>query len=172
MEEKHCTNCEEIVKENDKFCANCGNDLSTNDFVPEEEKNVINGVKVITSEEEITEDLKEDNKEDKDKANTLTFMSLACAFIFAPLARFIVSVISDDNIFHRLIASVPGLLYAVSFGLIIYVRFKYPKHTFSKVVLIIYIVLTIIGIIAFIVLFYVFMESLRLILEAFSGCPG
>ena len=81
-------------------------------------------------------------------ANILTAVSLGMNFVATSLLKIAVTFNSNTKV---LVESLSGILPLASLGLLIYVRVKYPKNLFSKIVLILYISGFVLGVIAMIV---------------------
>ena len=84
--------------------------------------------------------------EDKKKANLLCIISLGCMFILPVVFSVILLILSDIGIDEDVLGVITMILglgitgsEIAALGLMIYVRIKYPKSTFGKVLMWIYI---------------------------------
>ena len=128
----YCKFCGSPVKDNDSFCTNCGSQIiksnQSNDIVFQ------------------------DNK----RANKLCLLSLFWLFIFPAYTALLSVFLEKGGDFFSIIYSLHEAISAISpfiaLILMVYVRVKYPKNTFGKVLMWLYIVLFIILLIAFVYL--------------------
>ncbi|SFC17137.1 hypothetical protein [Ruminococcus albus] len=79
--------------------------------------------------------------EDKKKANTMCIISLLLMFCVNPL------IVEISRNGYENITSISGFSGLAALILMIYVRVKYPKNTFGKVLMIVYIVFFVLGLI-------------------------
>lgn len=119
-----CEKCGEKIKEGNSFCTNCG--------TPKKLINKVEQTEVVQNNVVVDEDNK--------KANLLCIISLLCYFV-GPIIFFLVSVVL------ALLSKTLGTIFNVLVGapriagivLMIVARIKYPKNTFAKVLMWIYI---------------------------------
>jgi len=142
----YCEKCGEKIKEGNNFCTNCGTPKKViNKVEVKEEQKVVGGPTVIVVENKVDEENK--------KANILCTISLLCYFI-GPILLFLISLClsfiskSLGSVFNILI-SAPRIAAIV---LMIVARVKYPKNTFAKVLMWIYIGIIIAGFILGVIL--------------------
>ena len=139
MKDKFCTKCGNKLEDIDKFCGKCG------EPVPGAQTQTVDGnVQQVPVNPKNIPISPEDNK----KANLLTLLCLGLNAL-VPVLIYLFNLIGID---YKIIEPFLGALPMASLAILIYVRVKYPKNIFSKVVLILYIVGFIIGIILLIVL--------------------
>ena len=114
------------------------------------------------------------NKEDKSKANNLCILSILLNFV-PPLLTGVFSSIFNSNlngesfissVIFKVLYFILGVCPTAAFIIIIYVRIKYPKNTFGKVLMIFYIV----GIIIYIFLFVAILVTCSSALNEMRGC--
>ena len=145
---KYCFNCGNKLKKGDKVCSECGTKLDT--F---KEEKVVKEAKIEseTVKDEVKNEKKEDTSSlkgsyhndniktshvvnesstDADTPIYLCIASLICTFILTPLMPFL-----------------KGLPLLIGLGLMVFVRISYPKSTFGKVLMWLYIILYVIAII-------------------------
>ncbi len=149
----YCKNCGKELGNEDKFCSNCGlenkldpdnNKIDTlKDNETTTDKNVPIGDKPINGDNNSISD-----KEDRE-CNTLCIISLICLFINGGILSIYGTKLSESSSFSNVL----GLAPLVGVVLMIVARVKYPKKTFPKVLMWIYIVNIIIFIIFFIMFF-------------------
>ena len=115
--------------------------------------------------------------EDKKKANTMCIISLICMFVPSLISGVVTVLLSaalqgtgksdfstTSNVYELITSFVyllTGAAEIASWVLMIYVRVKYPKNVFGKVLMILYIGLVILGIIGTVILFIACIETLR-----------
>lgn len=149
-----CSKCGKEIDETLNFCPNCGNNLKEQveenkiDDVPEskeevKENNPLKGSYEITNNNnsEISEEDLLKIKE-TEMANNLCVVSLLLYFLGGFVFGFIPGL-----------GKILGMLSPLAaIGIMVYVRIKYPQNIFGKVLMIVYIVLTILAIIGLILL--------------------
>ena len=132
---KYCSNCGQPTVEDAKFCASCGTALN-----------------------EVNDQILEIQKEEKRKGNNLAWTSLGLFLVnwLFSGATFL-TVGSSTNkfsmMFAQILSYIPGLCFLASIIIMIVGRVKYPKNTFLKVLMWIYIAV----IIAFVAMYIVTM---------------
>ncbi len=129
----YCKNCGNVCNNGEVTCPKCGKPLEVSYYTA------------------ITPQLKKEQvytKEDKDKANLLAAISLLCF-----LAPWLISGLFLKTDFEYIVSNLSGVLELASFVLMIYVRVRYPKNVFGKVLMWLYIVLGILFIISMIIFF-------------------
>lgn len=141
----YCKNCGNVCSFTDTVCKNCGNKLDVSFYA--------NNISQVKKEVVYT-------KEDNDKANLLS----ACSLL-SFLLPFLLSFIFANTGLIEFVGNISVLLELVSFSLMIYVRIKYPKNIFGKVLMFLYIVVLILFIISIVVF-------LIACIDAISKCPG
>ena len=137
-----CEKCGSKLTPGDAFCTQCGAPI------PETKKEV-----VVQSVED---------PEDKKKANMLCTISLILKYgmgLIVGVTSGVFSTIASSSTSHTAISSINAVLASLSgiaglgaFVLMIVVRVKYPKNTFGKVIMWIYIIELILSILAAIIL--------------------
>ena len=153
-EEYKCKKCGATLVGGAKFCKECGEPVDV--VVP----STIVQQPVVTP----TDSKNYISPEDNNKANMLTAISLVTNIFSSIIAGFLSAFGMND----AFVSAVGGLLPLVSLGLLIYVRIKYPKNVFSKVLLIIYLVLFFGGIL--LMLLFVFACAIACSTMDTSGC--
>ena len=109
------------------------------------------------------------NNEDNQKANNLCILSVVLNFVPFVLIGLFSSIFADtlnrETIISSVIFEIFSLILRVcpvlAFIIMIYVRVKYQKNTFGKVLMIFYIVGIIIGIISFALLLFTCFSEMR-----------
>ncbi len=137
----YCKNCGKELSSEDKFCSNCG---LGNKLDPD--NNQTNTLK--DNETSANSSGTINDKEDRE-CNILCIISLICLFINSGVLSIYGTKLDEANSF----SSILGLAPLVGVVLMIVARVKYPKKTFPKVLMWIYIVNIIIFIIFFIMFF-------------------
>ena len=115
--------------------------------------------------------------EDKKKANTMCIISLICMFVPSLISGVVTVMLSaalqgtgksdfstTSNVYELITSFIyllTGAAEIASWVLMIYVRVKYPKNVFGKVLMILYIGLVVLGIIGTVILFIACIETLR-----------
>ena len=133
-----CSECGNKLEEGSVFCTSCGNKL-------EEAPQVVNNAPQTADVE---------SPEDKKKAHILCIISLI--LFFAPSVvnvglSYLINTFSTAGLYTGY--SLSGLTSLVAIVLMIVARVKYPKNTFAKILMWIYIVLIILGTVAMIAVF-------------------
>ena len=101
-----------------------------------------------------------DNEDDDNKkanqecciAVLLNIIGFVCSYLYA-------------SVFFKFGPIIAELLFSIGFILMIHVRIKYPKNTFGKILMIMYILVIIFAIISFIVFIYTCISCAQ-------SCPG
>ena len=107
---------------------------------------------------------KENEKENK-KANQLCVIALIfyiitiMHFLKNQIIKPMEDVFRTNHLIHILILFIVGIAPLLSFIITIYVRLKYPKNTFAKVLFTIIVLSVILGVIGGIILFYVMFKN-------------
>jgi hypothetical protein len=139
-----CNKCGKELKENDKFCPECGQ--------------VVNEIKEEVKEEIKKEEVKPQEPVIEEKRivsgmkNDTFFCVLSLIFYIGgpALSKLFLMFKSYSSIFET-IANITRLFPLIGFGLVIYAKVKYPKSKFAKTLLIIYIILFAIAIVYIII---------------------
>ncbi len=146
-----CIKCGKELNEGDKFCRDCGQKVE--DVKQSEAQNSqsqtqsqVQTQEVVKEEKRIVSSMENDT--------FLCIISLACYF-GGPIITWLLNIISYKIPFMAIFNRITSLLPLFAFGLVIYTKVKYPKSTFAKTLLIIYIVLFAISLI----LLFVFIVS-------------
>ena len=138
-----CTNCGEKIENGDKFCIKCGTPVvhteELQNLVQQSNKTVINN---NISENSMSE-------EDKKNANILCIISLICTY-GSGLFPLLTTLNNSES--ESMFSSVFSMGPLIGLVLMIIARIKYPKSTFAKILMWVYIVNIIILIIGMIVL--------------------
>lgn len=122
-----------------------------------------------------------DPKKDDKLPNILCGISLACEivpYILSGIVMYIASALTegDTSSVYEIITSIMGTLNVLfmiaGLVLMIYVRVKYPKNIFGKVLMWLYIIMGIIGIIVFIVYMVFIMVTCVACFSCLSDMPG
>lgn len=139
--DKFCVNCGNELKPEDKFCGGCGAPVP--------------GADMQVQAPDVPQDANKKNREltpeEKKEADKLTIVSLLLGLI-GPAIEYVLLLVGVDS---KSIQSLVGLFPIAALALLIYVRVKYPKHLFSKVLFIIYII----GLVISVVLIIAFMMA-------------
>ena len=125
----YCKNCGTKLDEDDLFCTNCG--TAKND-----KKEVVEKVEIKNNEMSET---------DTKNANLLCILSLIFVFAFDMIAGIITVIIPPLG---ELLFSISPLANLTGLVLMIVARVKYPKSTFAKILMWVYIALFILAIVA------------------------
>lgn len=141
----YCKNCGSTCNNGDTVCSNCGKSLEVSYYT--------NITPEVKKEEVYT-------KEDNDKANLISAISLLCF-----IAPFLITGLFLNSGLESLVSNLISLLELASFVLMIYVRVKYPKNIFAKVLMWFYIVAITLMIILVAVFFFACFAAL-------ASCPG
>lgn len=137
-----CRSCGAKIEEGNKFCTVCGSSVQDN-----------NDNNNITANKE---DIKEKTPEEQDAiANKLCWLSLGLTFGFPIIGLFFASLRLTVFTYITSWGPIAGLI------CLIIARIKYPKNTFSKILLISYIILLIIGIILLILIVKACVSAIR-----------
>lgn len=116
-------------------------------------------------EEKLNIEPKKDNTKDNKKANKLCVVALILYvitiinFFKNEIINRIVAVIQINELIRLLIFFIVGIAPLLSFIIIIYVRLKYPKNTFAKILFTIIVLSVIICIIVGIMIFYAMFKN-------------
>lgn len=123
------------------------------------------------------------NPDDERKANVFCIASLICVFLprvlqFLGYLFFgtLLQQVGRESVLHDRISgalSALGILSLIAgIVLVIYVRVKYPKNIFGKVLMWIYIVLAVLILIAFIVMLVACTLACSYLIETCQGCAS
>lgn len=123
------------------------------------------------------------NPDDERKANVFCIASLICVFLprvlqFLGYLLFgtLLQQVGRESVLHDRISgalSALGILSLIAgIVLVIYVRVKYPKNIFGKVLMWIYIVLAVLILIAFIVMLVACTLACSYLIETCQGCAS
>ena len=137
-----CSKCGHELKENDKFCTECGEVVNKEEVKEEKEtkKEDVKTEKVQTEEKRIISSMGNDT--------FYCVLSMIC-FFGGPIISGLIAYLSK-GVANQLEALI-GILPLAGLALCIYAKIKYPQSKFAKVLLIVYIVLIVLAIIAIVV---------------------
>ena len=163
----NCQKCGTIINDGDSFCTQCGTPV----------KIETSNEKIVTNQPEQSKDVFDENI----KGNKLCILSLILKYAVGFIGGGIIELFS--NIFPSVSDSVADLIFGTLFSLVgisslaafvlmVVVRVKYPKNTFGKVLMWIYIVEIILAIIAIVLIFLMCMACANSLDEFFSNCRG
>lgn len=139
-----CIKCGKDLNVGDKFCKDCGQKVEE---VTQQVENVKpTEAEVVKEEKRIVSGMENDT--------FLCIISLICYF-GGPIITALLGMISSKIPFMAIFNRITSLLPLFGFGLAIYTKVKYPKSTFAKVLLIVYIVLFVISLL----LIFIFIVS-------------
>ena len=121
--------------------------------------------------------------EDERKANVFCIASLICVFLprvlqflgYLLFGTLLQQVGRESVLYDRLSGALSalGILFLIAgIVLVIYVRVKYPKNIFGKVLMWIYIVLAVLILIAFIVMLVACTLACSYLIETCQGCAS
>ena len=128
----YCTNCGNELKNDRNFCSNCGSKIENNN---------------VNNQNNVT--IKNEKSEDDKYANILCIISIILTFG----ASFVLGILSyNARNLESAFDYIGGLCPLIGLVLMIVARVKYPNNKFAKILMWIYIVLIILGIVAFILL--------------------
>lgn len=122
-----------------------------------------------------------DNEEDNKRANKLCIISLACVFaplIISAILMAIISALTDSypadavNFINNILGSVNTLAIIAGIALMIYVRVKYPKNIFGKVLMWLYIIIAALAVIVFILYMIFALVTCISCFACLSDMPG
>ena len=100
--------------------------------------------------------------EDNKKANILCTISLCLCFLPSILLAFLRQAgVSGDNTAFEVLSMISGWSVIASWVLVIIVRVKYKQNTFGKVLMWLYIILAILGLVAFFMLLVACTDMVR-----------
>ncbi len=155
----YCTNCGEKMEDGSKFCTNCGAQIESKNETTQavKEKNVKE--ETIQKVEEKNINVEDENK----KANRLCILSVIL-FFGAPIIDLILyslQMAGLDSFFTSTVIELLSLGEPASIILMIYVRVKYPKNKFGKIIMWIYIILIALGIIIGVVFIIILLYECR-----------
>ena len=131
----YCNKCGNKLNENSKFCPQCGQKVL-------KKTNIVNQNKIV-------------NTQANDQATILCLVSIAC-YIVGPLILYINELLDID--FFNAVAAIITL---APLPIAIYTRIKYPNSQFAKVLLWVYIAITIMFIIYIVIMFIACMAVLE-----------
>ena len=123
------------------------------------------------------------NPDDERKANVFCIASLICVFLprvlqflgYLLFGTLLQQVGRESVLYDRISGALSalGILFLiVGIVLVIYVRVKYPKNIFGKVLMWIYIVLAVLILIAFIVMLVACTLACSYLIETCQGCAS
>ena len=142
----YCINCGNKLSDTDRFCPECGTENTTGTNITPVSNTQTNNQTVNNNNEM--------SPEDKKNADMLCVISLICTFggslvtaVFPPAA------------------AITGIMPLAGLILMIVARVKYPKSTFAKVLMWLYIVLYVMAVLAVILMVYA-------LVIACTNCPG
>jgi len=164
MKYKKCGN---ELRDNDLFCSQCGESVVENNSEAIIENKEIKNDEVIKDNTE-----KAENKDaviDYKKANILTIISAVLMFVIPGILTNLSFRFDNGSTMGNILKSLDTIAPLTGFGTLIYTRIKYPKHIFSKVVLIV-------SIITFIAVFIYAIAMIAVCtyaaFDAMQNCPG
>lgn len=119
--------------------------------------------------------------EDEKKANSLCVVSLLCVFLpeilrmicFRGIYMFLGHVVQAEGILEKLSRGLDLLVVAsviAGIVLMIYVRVKYPKNVFGKVIMWLYIILAILAILMIIIMIVACTLACGYLINTCQGC--
>ena len=162
-----CQKCGAKINEGDSFCTQCGTPVEIE--TPKDN--------TVTNQTDKPKDVFDENI----KGNKLCIISLILKYgvlaigggIIELLSHFInnISVNTSDFIVATLFVIV-GICSLTAFVLMVIVRIKYPKNTFGKVLMWIYIIEIILAIIAIVMLFLACIACVNSLDNFFASCRG
>ena len=130
----YCSNCGKEIKEDEKFCQNCGKEIVRDGNVKEEVVLEAERVDEVNNNVEADPNLDKSKEEfDNSQANLLCTISLILMYGVWVLSMFIPAASTVSSI-----SSIAAIV------LMIVARVKYPKNTFAKVLMWLYIATVII----------------------------
>jgi len=100
-----------------------------------------------------------------EKANKLCLISLALALLPNLIENFLWDVLPEVSEWVDKILSMLGICFPIAFIMMIYIRIKYPKNTFGKVLMIFYIIAPIVFMVCACFAMVACFESIQ-------SCPG
>ena len=123
------------------------------------------------------------NPDDERKANVFCIASLICVFLprvlqflgYLLFGTLLQQVGRESVLYDRISGALSafGILFLIAgIVLVIYVRVKYPKNIFGKVLMWIYIVLAVLILIAFIVMLVACTLACSYLIETCQGCAS
>lgn len=123
------------------------------------------------------------NPDDERKANVFCIASLICVFLprvlqflgYLLFGTLLQQVGRESVLYDRISGALSalGILFLIAgIVLVIYVRVKYPKNIFAKVLMWIYIVLAVLILIAFIVMLVACTLACSYLIETCQGCAS
>lgn len=138
----YCKNCGKKIEDGKLECANCGTKVEDKEKINEGE--IVNNVSPSVNDNSIK------SVEDEKNANLLCVISLILYFGSSALTGLLyyVSAFSGMSV-----ASITSICPLAGIVLMIIARVKYPKNKFAKILMWIYIILTILTIVSVVILF-------------------
>lgn len=149
-----CAKCGEELKQGNRFCTNCGTSI-----VPGTPVNTLNYATAASyGQNKVVNVVAEDENK---KANRLCVYSLLCYFvgpiIFAILSVLLNLIFQGLGTFLSLGSTISKIAAYVFIGM---ARVKYPRNTFSKVLMWVYIALFLLGLLLAIVIVVILVFAL------------
>ena len=155
-----CPKCGKEVNKEDKFCNECG-ELLVTDVTPAKKEEVKETKTEEVEEKRIISSMGNDT--------FFCLCSLACYF-GGPLLTALFTKLSEYTKLFSLFGRITMLLPLAAYGLAIYAKVKYPKSTFAKVLLIVYIAMFVLAIIGLILIVIACAAMLRDCGNQAEGC--
>lgn len=138
----YCKNCGEKVEDGKLECTKCGTKV--------EDKVEMDKAEIVNNSSSSNNDNSIPSAEDEKNANLLCVISLILYFGSSAISGLLYSISSVSGSY---VANIGGLCPLAGIVLMIIARVKYPKNRFAKVLMWIYIILTILAIVTVILIF-------------------
>ena len=154
-----CEKCGEQLELDDRFCTNCGAAITQRPIVQQTYTTQQQLAQPIYQQQlpnynvVVNQNINAISIEDNKKANLLCIISLLL-YILGPVAAMVIAIIisylSENASF--IVSGLSGLCRIAAYVIVIITRIKYPKNTFGKVLMWVYLGLFIAGIVMTILL--------------------
>ena len=138
----YCKNCGEKIEDGKLECTKCGTKI-------EDKKEEIKDAEIVNNSKSVNNNFVP-SEEDEKNANLLCVISLILYFGSSVISGLLYSISSVTGSY---LINIGGLCPLAGIVLMIIARVKYPKNKFAKVLMWLYIILTLLAIIAVILLF-------------------
>lgn len=143
-----CKNCGIEITEDCKFCTNCGTPIG--ETTTQENNSTPSTQKVEPTQTIVNNNV--NTLEDDKKANKLCIISLVLKYVPSILIGGVYSAVDSSNSIANALTLLLGLGPLAALILMIYVRVKYPKNTFGKVLMWLYIIEIVFSLIAIVII--------------------